>query len=403
MGPVTCASFRACTGVTRSHLPWARALAASLAVHHAGGSRLTVLVSDDPSHEVDPAAEPFDVLRPEDIGIDHRELRLRAAIYRPMEFTGSMRASLLATVLDRTAGGPVIFLDADVDVLGSLEPLIPQITAAGIVLSPHLLGPPPEPLPLERELLRAGAYNCGYVGVAGEAGRRFSTWWAGHLARDCLDAPSEGLFVSQRWLDLAPSLFDVAMLRDPGSNVTSHNAGSRAVVSGPEGWTIDGRPLRFLHVGGGFDPRATEWPWLTRDQGLTAVCLDYARRLLAAGHKPTPSPAYRYAQSEDGLRIDPWVRRRCRAAAISGETFPDPFDPETACDFTRWLSQPEDDSSPPVPRWALALRDFRTDLRATFFDVPGQHSPDYLRWLAEQREVDVPDAFRPDLRSPSPG
>ena len=388
-------SLQVCTAITESHLPWARVLAESLAAHHRGDPPLAVLVVDAPEGGEGESGEPFRLLRPGDVGIDSRELRLRAAMYRPMEFTGSMRGALLGALLDETAGGPVLFLDADVYVLGSLEPLVAQASRDGIVLSPHLLGPPPEPSPLERELLRAGAHNCGYVAVAGASGARFAGWWAGHLARDCLDDPAEGLFVSQRWLDLAPSLFDVGMLRDPGSNVTPHNLGSRVVERGGAGWTIDGDPLRFLHVSGGFDPRADEWPWLSRQPAVTTLCREYAAQLLAAGHRSQPDPPFRYRATAAGLVLEPWVRRRCRAAVLAGEAFPDPFDPRGTEGFTAWLAEPMDGSLPAVSRWAMALRDFRPDLRAVFPAVPGAHTGPYLRWLAEQHEVAVPAPFRP--------
>jgi hypothetical protein len=394
----TAPSMRFCTAITESHLPWARVLAESLAAHHRGEPPLTVLVVDGPEDGRSESGEPFRLLRPVDVGIDRRELRLRAAMYRPMEFTGSMRAALLATLLEETAGDPVLFLDADVYVLASLEPLIAQASEKGIVLSPHLLGPPPEPTEVERELLRAGAHNCGYVAVAGDAGARFAAWWAGHLARDCLDDPAEGLFVSQRWLDLAPSLFDVGMLRDPGSNVTPHNLGSRVVRRTAAGWTIDGDPLRFLHVSGGFDPRADEWPWLSREREVTALCREYSARLLVAGHRSEPQPPFRYRATAAGLVLEPWVRRRCRAAALAGEAFPDPFDAGSADAFVAWLAEPVDGSVPPVSRWALALRDFRADLRAVFPQVPGPHAGPYLQWLAQQEEVAVLERLEPRLR-----
>jgi hypothetical protein len=387
--------MRVCTAVTASHLPWARLLAVSFAEQHPGAPAPAVLVVDDEAAGLRADAEPFRLLRPADIGIDREELHLRAAIYRPMELAGSTRAALLRALLAESGGEPVLFLDADVFVLGSLEPLAEQARAAGVVLSPHLPGPPPEPVALERALLRAGAHNAGYVAVAGERGARFAAWWAARLARDCVDDPAAGLFVSQRWLDLAPSFFDVAMLRDPGSNVTHHNLGDRAVRQGPDGWTIDGAPLRFVHVGGTFDPGAGSWPELSDAPEATALLRDYAARLIAAGHRAQAAPAYGYAATADGVALEPWVRRRCRAALLEAEPFPDPFDPATTPAFTAWLAEPVVPGPPAVSRWALALRDWRPDLRPIFPAVPGEDAEPYVRWLAVQRDHDVPEPFRP--------
>jgi hypothetical protein len=382
------------TAVTASHLPWARVLARSFAEHHPDAPPVAVLVVDDVVDAVDGAGEPFTLLRPADVGIDREELHRRGAMYAPMELAGSTRALLLQELLIRGGGEPVAFVDADVLVCGSLEPVADEVRAAGIVLSPHLTGPPPAPLPLEQVLLRAGTYNCGFVGVAGDAGARFAAWWAGHLERDCVNDPVQGLFVSQRWLDLAPSLFDVAMLRDPGTNVTTHNLGERAVEVGDGGPTIAGAPLRLLHVGGDFDPRAEAWPRLSSQPALTEVCRDYAARLLAAGHvEPGEGPGYGFASSVDGVVLEPWIRSAVRAALLAGTPAPDPFTDDGA--FTAWLAAPVDESDPPISRWAMALHTSRPDLAAVFPDVPGVDSVRYARWLNDQEAIAVPDAVAP--------
>src|SRR4051794_31750545 len=170
--------MQACTAVTASHLPWARVLAASFAERHAGAPPVCVLVVDDLAGTVSGEGEPFRLLRPADVGLDRAQLHRRGAMYQPMELAGSTRAALLGTLLAESDGAPVLFLDADVFVTDTLEPLAEQARSAGIVLSPHLPGPPPEPAPIERELLLAGAHNAGYVAVAGERGAAFAAWWA---------------------------------------------------------------------------------------------------------------------------------------------------------------------------------------------------------------------------------
>lgn len=375
------------TAITVSHLPWARVLAASFAEHHPDAPPVAVLVVDDVHGVVDGAAEPFELLRPADVGIDDAELHRRGAMYQPMELAGSTRALLLAALLDRAGGGPVAFADADVLVCASLDPVAEQVARDGIVLSPHLLAPPERPAPIERALLLAGSFNCGFVGVAGEAGARFTRWWAGHLERDCISDQPGGLFVSQRWLDLAPGLFDVAMLTDRGTNVTVHNLGARVIGEGP---SIDGEPLRLLHVGGDFDPRAGAWPRLATSPAAVELLEDYAQRLLAAGHVAPAAPPYGFTTADDGTVLEPWVRRAVRAALIDGAPAPDPFAPGSA--FSDWLAAAPE---PPASRWALALHAFRPDLRAAFPAVPGPDAPRYLRWLSQQGEITIPERFAP--------
>ena len=43
------------------------------------------------------------------------------------------------------------------------------------------------------------------------------------------------------------------VLRDRGANVAYWNLDTRALEHGPDGYTVDGEPLRFMHLSG-FDP-----------------------------------------------------------------------------------------------------------------------------------------------------
>jgi len=60
-----------------------------------------------------------------------------------------------------------------------------------------------------------------------------------------------GLFVAQKWLDLAPGLFPgVAILRHDGWNVAYWNLRQRTVRREHDRLTVNGVPLRFVHFSG---------------------------------------------------------------------------------------------------------------------------------------------------------
>ena len=59
---------------------------------------------------------------------------------------------------------------------------------------------------------------------------RSSTWWSDHCRRDCVVDPGEGLFVDQRWIDLAVTYFDHHVVRDRGCNVAYWNLDERPLV-----------------------------------------------------------------------------------------------------------------------------------------------------------------------------
>ncbi len=72
--------FDVCTIVARNYLPAARVLAESFLEHHPAG-HVHVLVVDDLAGEVDAAAEPFEVVRPEDLDLTRDEFLRMAMLY----------------------------------------------------------------------------------------------------------------------------------------------------------------------------------------------------------------------------------------------------------------------------------------------------------------------------------
>src|SRR5215210_5907480 len=125
--------MQAAAVVARNYLPHARVLAESFRRHHPRG-RLGLLVVDGPA-DVDGA----DVLTPADVGVPESELRRRAMLFDAQGVISSLRAPLLASLLD----GPVLLLDADTLVLAPLDDLWSLAAEAEILLSPHALDPMP--------------------------------------------------------------------------------------------------------------------------------------------------------------------------------------------------------------------------------------------------------------------
>jgi hypothetical protein len=189
------------TIVRANYLPFARVLANSLRRHHPE-LPLTVLLIDEPPD--DPG--DLDVLRLEDLAIE--DLRGWRFAYDAQELTVAAKPHLLAHLLERNEAA--VFLDADVEVLGSLDALLSDVREHAIVLVPHLLAALETGDAAERErmLLLAGAFNGGVLGVSRrEEGRRFLAWWADRMRAHCRHDVPAGMHYDQRWLDLVPSFF----------------------------------------------------------------------------------------------------------------------------------------------------------------------------------------------------
>ena len=74
------------------------------------------------------------------------------------------------------------------------------------------------------------------------------------MAQECTIDPARGLFLDQRWVELAPGLVpDAAVLRDPGCNAGFWDLPNRPLTGGPGAYAVAGVPLRCFHFSG-FDP-----------------------------------------------------------------------------------------------------------------------------------------------------
>lgn len=279
-----------CTLVTEGFLPWALVLLDSLARHHPGAARVLLYVRAEGEANRVPVIEGVPVLAVEDLVEAPLEADLRRR-YGPAELCFALKPRLLRHCLDRF-GERALYMDSDLDVQGPLDQAMIELEAGDVVLTPHLDAPLPHDgkLPSEITILRAGAFNAGFVGARDSAeARAFLAWWDGRAAHWGFVAPERGYHGDQKWLDLAPTLFPgVALLRDPGSNVGCWNLHARRMEQGAAGTTVNGSPLAFFHFSG-FDPdvptrlsRYQNRVRLAEHPVLAALAADFARRVVAA-------------------------------------------------------------------------------------------------------------------------
>lgn len=396
-------------------------LAESFLEHHPGGTFTTLVI--DAEHGLPDGVSPLvSPVGPEATGLDAEEFHRMAAAYSVVELATAVKPFLLRTML-ATGMDQVTYLDPDIQVFAPLDDIAELARAHGIVLTPHL----EHPLPLNRELtdveavlLDAGIFNLGFIAV-GAGATPFLDWWAARLARDCVIDPEGGKFVDQRWVDLAPAFFAHHILIDPTVNVAWWNLAVRDLQATPEGYTVEGRPLRFFHFSG-YDPRrphvlsshAGPRPrvLLSDRPGLRRICDEYGARLQAAGHGPLTAQPYGFASTSIGLRIDGRMRRMYREALSQSERDngaepPNPFAADAGAAFLEWLREPTVPPGAPaqVSRYLRRLYAERPDLSTRFHDIDGADGPAFVRWCAGagRDEEGIPPELVPDEPSvPAP-
>jgi hypothetical protein len=380
----------ACTISSRSHLAGARVLAESLREHNPGMS-VVALTVDAPSDAN--SSEPFDILRPDDVGIDRAELSRRALLYKPSELAWTFKAPLLRHLVQQS-GQPVAYFDSDCIAFDDVSPLYDAARPHGLALTAHSLTPAPATgyWAIETFFQRHGVFNSGAIAVTAD-GLPFLDWWAERTARYCEVDPERGLTGDQGWLTLVPALFDYTLVRDPGINVMGWSLHDRDIEWRGDKPMLDGQPLRLFHFAGPFDPTRPDdfrpipeqlepWPPLAERPGARRLCHEYSQRMLAAGHLECRATASPFETTPGGLSLGPLVRGLYRAELLAdGPEPPNPFAAGDDSEFLEWLRSPRPGER--LSRYLLGLRAQREDLVAAFPQVPGSDEEAFLRWTGE--------------------
>lgn len=385
--------MRICTIVAPNYLPQARVLARSYAEHN-HGEPCSVLLIGDPERTVDGAGEPFEVIRPEELGFERFEGM--AAMYNVTELATAVKPLFLRYLLERERA-PLAYFDPDIRFFDDIDEIARLTESEGIVLTPHVaLRPVPrdDEKPTELDLLASGTYNLGFIALRpGEDAERLIEWWWERLRFDCVIEHAMGVFVDQRWFDLVNSVVSrFTVVRDPGANVAYWNLHERVVKPHGDGYTVNGQPLRFFHFSG-FDPARpfTLSKHQTRvrlpDEPVVAsLCEDYATELRREAFSEDSVQAWPFDQLTDGTMLTPQLRRlygegeRDSAFALS------PFTEAGTREFIDWCQAPAGPGAGHgITRLAMRVYGARSDLRQAFADLAGTDGPRFYWWISHHR------------------
>jgi hypothetical protein len=322
------------TSFTFSYLDRASVLASSVRRHHPDWILWAFLVDREPTGvDLSGGLAVFDrVVQVESLLGDRTERWIFG--HDIVETCTGIKGQALERVLAEPDAEMAFYLDPDIAVFGSLQPLVDSLRepAVSILLTPHQLEPDDrDQAIIDNEIgsLRHGVFNLGFLGVAADdTGRGFARWWARRLDRWCHDDPAAGLFTDQRWCDLVPVFFPgTRIVRDPGCNVASWNLSRRRVEITPSDGRIvvNGTDLRFFH----FTKLGPIGDMMTRRYGGTGTAVYelwawYRRQVLAGRDPRIPDGWWHYGSFDDGRRIPTAVRRLYRARRDLQTTHPSP-------------------------------------------------------------------------------
>jgi hypothetical protein len=326
------AAFTICA---RNYFAQALLLHKSFKAHHPDCDFHVVLV--DRRDEAFAARFPdVSITWAEDIGLPN--FPAHALRFDVIELSTNVKAHCLLRLLERYK--TAMYIDPDMYVLDPLAPVYDALQQSTIVVTPASTTPILDGhRPDDIEFLRVGVFNLGFIAVAGcDEGRRFLRWWSDRCLSDGFHETQSGVFVDQKWVNLAPCYFEgCRILKDPGINMAQWNLHERmlSVVDGR--YVVNGsKPLRLFHFSS-FDPhqpqsiakRQARFPEGSRPD-LARLLDDYAAELLAAGFDEFSAIEYGFDYFPSGEYVSPTLRRMYANQAYEFPLEEDPFQPTSA-------------------------------------------------------------------------
>jgi glycosyltransferase involved in cell wall biosynthesis len=396
----------ACTIVSRNYLSHARILAESFARHQPKG-RFYLLVVDRLPDGIE-LPDYIRLIDPGELELPHfYEMCFK---YDVTELSTAVKPALLQHLMSVRGESSVCYFDPDILIDRSLTELEQLLQRAPIVLVPHLLDEIPLDghRPNEQDILIAGSYNLGFIGLhAHTETMELLEWWSTRLRDLCRVSPAEGLMTDQRWIDLVPGLFpSSAVLRDDTYDVAYWNLHSRKLEQSDDGpYRINGRPLAFFHFSG-FKP--TDIHTFSKHQDrflvaehppLQALLERYAELHAKHDYDVSSKWDYGYSRFSNGLGVHPILRQLYLGLrADQRERFADPFDVDSPRSFFDWATRPRGER---LSRFLDRLIRLRYDLSAAFPDANGRDREAFLNWAATTGAVE--ERYDAELVQPRPG
>ena len=334
----------AVTIVSKNYISLARVLAKSFKQHHPDWLFVVLLV-DRCDGYLDPETEggsDFELLELENMNFpDIGKFIYRYSI---MELNTAVKPFVLDFLLRERKCEKVAYIDPDIFFFRRFCLVEKALDHADICLVPHLRRPfNDEHKPSDTEILQSGTYNLGFLGLRNtQKTLELLAWWMGKLFLDCIVDIPNGLFVDQKWMDMAPALVNEAfVLRNPGYNVAYWNLHERPISRQNGEWFAGEAPLVFFHYSG-------YSPFLRREMSKhqsrhnlrflpeTQELFDfYGELLLAAEYEKTSSWPYSYGTLPNGMKVPLSIIRDILQWALRNNIrVPDPLQQtQMFCDF----------------------------------------------------------------------
>ncbi|GGZ12807.1 hypothetical protein GCM10007049_00630 [Echinicola pacifica] len=254
---------------SNNYLAHARILGESLRVH-APDCQFYIGLVDEWDVAIDYNSLNAEVIKYDTIGRDFTSMLSR---YNIIEFNTAVKPYFIDYFFQRFGKDTMVYyIDPDIKVYHDLGYLHEQLGQFDIILTPNLTVLPSKVERGELASLRHGVFNLGFIGLRySEETMKFIDWWCIRLESHCKIDKPRGIFVDQKWVDLAPLFFDsIGLLKHQGCNMAWWNFSERNLLqlNGKFYVNNSAQDLIFFHFSG-FKPKSTNATVRMNDDSFT--------------------------------------------------------------------------------------------------------------------------------------
>lgn len=245
----------------------------------------------------------------------------------------------------------VVFFDPDIELFSEIYEIEKEFNRGDILLTPHQLSPEQSSYHIvanEICTLQHGIFNLGFIAIKNSAkGKNLLNWWADRVFHYCTEAIATGLYTDQKWLDLAPILFNgVVILKSNRLNVAIWNLSTRLLEhpdNGEKTPYVNGKPLGFFHYSGLHQAEISTYADFEINQPKNQCALHcvncYKDKLAHIIEKINTPSIWKLGFFADGSPIEEEHRIVYRNRHDLKLEFPDPYNTELKHSFKNWWNK----------------------------------------------------------------
>lgn len=175
--------------------------------------------------------------------------------YNIIEFNTAVKPFYIDYLWKKYGNGfQIVYLDPDILLYKPLDHVFSALQSNSVVLTPMFFDISNYTSMDELIALRHGMFNLGFIALKwSDSSKKLIDWWKERLRTHCLIDKAKGLFVDQKWMDLAPLLFDdIFILKHKGYNMAWWNFSERKLIDLGSHYAVNNEDqhLHFYHFSG---------------------------------------------------------------------------------------------------------------------------------------------------------